>query len=1011
MSDRLSQTAAIQRRVADPSRSAWVSANSGTGKTYVLVRRVIRQLLAGAKPNAILCITYTKAAAAEMSVRLLSMLSKWALLSDDELRENVQAETGLELDDNELSRARKLFAQSLEVPGGLKIQTIHSFCGNLLGRFPTEAGLSVGVQPLEEDETEALRRATAEEVSQLLSQRNESDAATLREFAARFAAAQDGEDRRRKTLHHAFADAARFLQDLQFADGELLYPARLFECFGPGAVFDEDRLLAEWRDTVQRHRPLLRDLARRCSQAKGKKWNSLSVHFERCAEEPTDFSLVAEPPYYTESGALRAELRNPWTVPELSPLEEGFHRYHADCLAMQDRLRSCRHYAANVEFFYLAAVVLQVYEARKRERGLIDYEDLIRSALSLLRNTEMAWVRFRLDSGIDHILLDEAQDTTLAQWHLFDELVAEIAANADDAAGPDRQRSLFVVGDPKQSIYRFNGAEAALFTERRETFERQLAGRLATDRLSLSFRTSPAILNCVDAVFDQDDLRGFAKDYQRHDSHFEGRFGCVELWPVCPKSERPKYQPFMALSEDKDGSSGDQVLAEAIADDIAGRIASGEILACKDGRAVMPSDFLILFQRRNERFGAVHRALAAKGIPCAGADRVKMLEDTAVGDLLSLLRFAANTDDSLSLAVLLKSPFFGWSEEELFDLAAPRDEDALWRTLRKDASPRSKEAAAVLERALNAGARSGPFELITALIEGAADRATGHTALAARLGQDYRDAVEMFLSEAIAFEEGEPRSVHAFLARAEKSHKERKRELDTSSANGVRVMTAHGAKGLEAPIVYLADAERRQRYDSSRDPIVGVRTQDGRIVPVLLPSRKAEDCSRCAAWRTEEENRIDEEYRRLLYVGMTRAEERLIVCGAGDAKDGTWHRLVETAFAHLPEEAIDSRGAPWGGEIRIFSTGALPPVRQREEERSRAVEVPSWLHQSVKPEAASVVLYPSELPDEEEWTGEGLEAFGSHGGQAQARGLYVHRLLEHLPAVTADDRAERAQAL
>ncbi|MEM6914632.1 MAG: UvrD-helicase domain-containing protein, partial [Pseudomonadota bacterium] len=727
-------------------------------------------------------------------------------MPDDRLSVAIANVTGEEPKPSELPRARRLFAQALETPGGLKIQTIHSFCASLLGRFPAEAGLTLGFRALEDDEAARLLREAVREVAEAASQPGHPLHDQLVAVASRFQGETDDGFSMTPSLESAlttFSTKSRGLLSFTGIDPGAMDSA-LREAFGVGPEDTHDALQQACRDHLDlifvreviavfaEGGPKARKLAHKMEH------DLQNEDLSRFADDAFVFNAQGNPFSNVGDKDARGSIRD--FARRWADLTEHFSRY-------RDRVRAARAFEDNENFIVLALACITSYDGKKKARGGLDFDDLIEASLALLQNTSASWVRFKLDQGIRHVLLDEAQDTSLAQWSLFAELVSEVTDTDPTAAGSDEPSTLFVVGDPKQSIYAFNGAEAALFEANRKSYDTHLDGRLVAKDLFLSFRTAQPVLDVVDAVFAPGGPGAMPPPYQIHRARWNDRPGAVELWPPFDKPEKVTLPVWDLPVDIPQDNSIDRLVARAIAEDVRRRIDNEERLASCGGRAVEASDMMILLQRRSARFREVIKALDEAGVPCAGTDRVRVGDDVAVKDLIALLRFACNTDDCLSLAELLKSPFFGFSEDALFDLAHDRGPLRLWHVLRDRApgSDRYQRAAIELQQALDQGNRRGPYALLTSMLD-CGDPETGRTRLMARLGHGVNEPVAALLDEALAFEDAEPRSLHGFLHRAETMRAEIKREV-SEERSGVRVMTVHGAKGLEAPAVYVADAD------------------------------------------------------------------------------------------------------------------------------------------------------------------------------------------------------------
>lgn len=942
-----------------PAASTWLSANAGSGKTRVLTDRVARLLLKGVEPQHILCLTYTKAAATEMQNRLFRRLGEWAMLPVPDLRRSLAelGEAGV-LDADVLAQARRLFARAIETPGGLRIQTIHSFCATLLRRFPLEAGVSPQFSELDDRTARLLRDEIIEEMAE-----------AGHPVIAEVARAWTGEDFG-ALVGQIVGNRAKF--------GSVLTEDEARGLFGLGATETVDTLLARvflgdeavWMPAVI------------AAMAKGKPTDArgaeklMALDFAAPVpglltgcEDLFLFGAEAKAPYGAKVDSFPTKdvrLALGATIDKLNDLMrrvEGARETRCALAAMERTLTLHR----------FAAAFLPLYEARKTARGWLDFDDLITRARMVLTDPGVAaWVLFRLDGGIDHILVDEAQDTSPDQWRVIESLAAEFTAGR---SARDVERTLFVVGDKKQSIYSFQGADVAAFDEKHGTFSAQFGavGRMFQSLdLEHSFRSSPAVLRVVDATFGSRFPQALG-DRVEHIAFRDAMPGRVDLWPLIAKAEKNPEDdwknPVDLITEEHHFAR----LAGQIADEIKALIDAGTSIPLPDGtaRAVHAGDFLILVQRRSELFSEIIRACKARGLPIAGADRLKLGAELAVKDITALLAFLATPEDDLSLAAVLRSPLFGWTEGELYALAQPR-KGYLWQELRG----RTEFAAThdVLRDLLDQADFLRPFDLI----ERALTRHDGRRRLLARLGAEAEDGIDELLSQSLVYERTDVPSLTGFLTWLSTDEVEVKRQMDSEGAR-IRVMTVHGAKGLEAPVVILPDTcDRKSR---ERDEVFEVA---GR--PVWKTAAEASPAAIVAA-REARRQKEQAENLRLLYVALTRARTWLIVCGAGEvASEGAWWKLV--AGAMQAEGAVGCGG----GRLR-YSFGDWPAPAPRVAVAEAAVELPDWARRAA-PEVARAarVWSPSDLGGAKALAGDGLDE-----ETAKARGTALHLLLEQLP--------------
>lgn len=858
-----------QIEAASPRESTWLTANAGSGKTSVLTDRVARLLLEGTPPERILCLTYTKAAAGEMQNRLLRRLGEWAMLPDAVLvRQLARMGAGT----GDLPAARRLFARAIEAPGGLKVQTIHAFCAAILRRFPLEAGVPPGFAELDERSAANLR---AEIVERMAEDRAPeiADLVTLHSDHGldRFLAAITG-------------PAARFElpPDRDALWGWAGLPAGfdtaslIAGTLGPG---DRD-LLAELMDLLPQGSTNDRKLR---DALAGGNWDAPGLAELALLERQLLFGEKTAAPFAAKLGAIPTKaLRNGCCAHLLADLEALMGRVES-ARGRRIALAFCEGSAALHRFAHAFATR---YAEAKRGEGWLDFDDLITRTATLLSRSSMAqWVLFRLDGGVDHILVDEAQDTSPAQWQVIARLVAEFTAGA---GAREVDRTLFVVGDPKQSIYSFQGADAAVFEARRETFARdfEAGGRPIADRaLRHSFRSSPAILSLVDAVFQGDAAEGLGGP-PVHVPFRPDQPGRVDLWPAIPRPDAPEPRRW---SEPLDGiapPSEMAVLADAVARRVKAMLGTPFLdIRAKPGpqpRAIEPRDIMILVQRRSKLFDALIRSLKAHHLPVAGADRMKLAGELAVRDIRAVLSVLATSEDDLSLAAALRSPLFGLDEDALYRLAAHRGgylREALWES-RHDA------VKAVLHDLRGASQSLRPYDLIARLLI----RHDGRARLIERLGTEAEDGIAELMSQALAYEATGTPSLTGFLTWLGEDDIEVKR--GPGGAGLIRVMTVHGAKGLESPVVILPDTACRNAPSAPTHLPLPDR-------PAVLRGRKGQRPPQVEAAVAAEAARAAEERRRLLYVAMTRAESWLIVAAAGETGSGTdsWYAMVEEGFA------------------------------------------------------------------------------------------------------------------
>jgi ATP-dependent helicase/nuclease subunit A len=1007
MTDRNPQVVA-----SDPQASAFVTANAGSGKTRTLVDRVARLLLRGARPEAILCVTYTKAAAAEMQRRLFDRLGAWAVMDDAELIGELE---GIEEQPGDLGRARALFARALETPGGLKIQTIHAFCEKLLRRFPIEAGVSPGFQVLEDQAARAVSDDARDQVAHmamrdpddLLGQAYAKLAADLdfRSFNDMFACFET----RRRSLS-AYISACKERRGVAWD----VWNRCGFEAPEPAADI-RSRAVAPPALDVALWREAAEVLAgggvkdQTCSECMGEV-------AETAALGKADFDKAVAA-FCTKQGETAKWLENAAVMKARPVLQERLTQERERLFAARERARAAQVAEDTTAVLLLAEAYIGIYGALKQMQGGLDFNDLIERVNELLTaRTDAAWVLFKLDGGLDHILLDEAQDTAPDQWGILRALSGEFfAGEGVRAAG----RTVFAVGDEKQSIFSFQGAAPERFlAELREYADlaHSVGRRFEAPALLTSYRSTPEVLDFVDAVFrDPRALGGLRPQAYRkseevaHVANRPAGDGAVEIWPLESGDGAAESDPWAPLDVDPP-EGANKKLARRIAREIRGAIDRGEAVWDRSNvwRACGAGDFLILVRRRNALFQEIIRALKKEQVPVGGADRLKLSEHILFDDLLALARFVLFPNDDLNLAALLKSPFAELDEESLYDLVQPRT-GSLWAELNARGPERGDWSAALEFLAWTRKAAEGrqPFDFYGRVLsrtdcEGCSVRAR----ILTRLGREAEDALEAFMAEALAAEGRGARELETFAAEMARSDIEVKREQEDGKGY-VRVMTVHGAKGLEAPIVILPDTTSRAKPQGP--PLLS--TLDGGF---LWCARKGDDCEASAEAREARTDATDDESLRLLYVALTRARDRLILCGveranikAGYEADSWWD-YVQRGFA---DQLVvgRSRQIPDDEDRPIRRFGAEPrraPAMGRAAAEAEAL--PGWARMRAEPEpAAQRYASPSQLA--EHARGPAPSPLDAVGGLGRfRRGDLIHRLLQLLPDVAPERRRSEA---
>ncbi|MCB5424666.1 double-strand break repair helicase AddA [Altererythrobacter sp. CC-YST694] len=999
-----------QAHAVDPERTVWLSASAGTGKTQVLSARVLRLLLQpDVQPSEILCLTFTKAGAAEMAVRVNEVLAGWVRMPDGDLAADLKA-IGADFGPDAIERARTLFASVLDCPGGgLRIDTIHAFAQWLLSAFPEEAGLTPGTRAMEDRERSLLAREVLAEM--LVEAQQQGDEETLDALA-------DLSLRKGPDAVEAWLMTCAQAREAWFGAGAWIPPFadRLNQLLGLPADASEADIVAlcadDRFDTVS---------LRMCMTAQAG-WKAKTGQDTASAIGEW---LAASPGERAErlgdlQSALFTQKGEPRSLKQMLGIDPAYPDYVA---RVGERIAEVAQFKAllGLAKWLLSALMLGrkfalAWEDAKNREGLIDFDDQIRRASDLLHRSDLAdWIRYKLDRRFDHILVDEAQDTNEAQWRIIDALTGDFFAGLGQRDG--KMRTLFVVGDYKQAIFRFQGTSPENFARARDRVRKALAGAVANAReargggpardlldlgLGQSFRTAQQVLTFVDEAIAAIGHGRFGLSDEPEKHFGDDRPGLVILW-----------QPVSSEANDAGEDEGEQSWISSAERRMAGKIArqvkawldQGFPLAKGRHRNAGPGDIMVLVRKRRDLAGLIVARLYAAGVPVAGVDRLRLGAPLAVKDLMAALRFAAQPLDDLNLANLLVSPLIGWSQQDLLDHGWREDGRVrLWGHLRASSDPLVRATLVQLGELLARADYEPPQALLHWILVGSWQ---GRRKLVARLGREANDPIDELLNAALAYASALTPSLQGFIQWFDAGEGELKREAGASS-DLVRVMTVHGSKGLQAPIVILADAAGNP--DTS--PPRGLELEEilpggaGRRVP--LPSLSGEEkVGRIAQAEAAGAAAEREEHWRLLYVAMTRAEEALFIGGAlGSREDepapDSWHAQLRPIFTGEPIE-----DPVWG---RRWEIGALPPPvagGSPAVSGEASIALPEWALRPIGPEPRPPrPLAPSSLGED---TAPMPPMPPGTMEAAARRGTLIHALLERLPELERDARAGAAR--
>ncbi|HYD26396.1 double-strand break repair helicase AddA [Brevundimonas sp.] len=1003
-----------QIAAADPRRSVFVTANAGSGKTSTLVDRVARLLLEEVQPGEILCVTYTKAAAAEMQARLFDRLGEWAVMSDDRLAQSLadlDTRDPASLTTADLSKARRLFAKALETPGGLKIQTIHAFCEKLLRRFPIEADVTPGFTVLENEAALALSHEAREELARRALADPEGPVGRA---YSHFAVELDWGSFQ-SLLAMIEADRAKLTDyTARVADGRAPAPHVLV---GSGPDETPESVEADFLHWLNRGQ-----------------WNLVaeamatgSANDQKCAARMRGaawtFAGLAD--VFLTNGEARKAMATAKAPPNAAARLDDWQLKYLSAL---ETMRKARVAQDTIHVLTLAEVHARLYDQAKAAKGALDFGDLVARTVDLLTGkASAAWVLYKLDGGIEHVLVDEAQDTAPQQWDILRALTEGFFAGEGGrrftpvpASGQRLDRTVFAVGDEKQSIYSFQGARPERLRQEAQRYDSLVTGSGAAFdgvELATSFRSTPEVLKFVDAVFDSPGRTAALVGEEiaaipPHLAKREGQHGCVDLWPLFEDVKPPEPDVWDPVDQEP-GTSGRKRLAAGLAAEIRRQVETGEAVYDRKSRKLRPcgwGDFLILVRRRDATFEEIIRALKIAGVPVAGADRLKLSSHIVFDDLIALARFALFPDDDLSLAGVLRSPFCDVDEDSLFALAGGKDRQKLWRELGQRATERPEwsHARDLLAFALDSRARD-PFAFFSGLLNRVdASGLSGRARILRRLGREAEEAIDETLNQVLSAEDRGAVDLETCVALLEAADVEVKRELEGPRGE-VRVMTVHGAKGLEAPIVILPDTTSRAKAQGPG--LMPVALDDGAEAWLMCPGSSKEDCPASKAAREARQARTDAETLRLLYVALTRARDRLIVLGraCGNSKqgydEGSWWQALTETFDRLGDRVRDI-----GDGVRRFGAdpARLAPAPAASAGRTAR---PDWAGAPPAADTAARSAAPSQMEGAVRIPAPSPLAVAAGPGAPLGRfrrGDLIHRLLERLPEITPAERTAAA---
>ncbi len=1010
----------MRSNAINPNFSVWVNASAGTGKTKILIDRVLRLLLEN-KRN-ILCLTFTNAAANEMENRIHSILSKWAICSESELIMDLEqldffpmssqcvtlgsqhpylssqcVTLGSRKNKDYLTRARRLFSELENL--GLTIQTIHAFCYKLISSFPIEAGIAPNCTLSKCKElhsiifNKVLHNETVQDSINFIA--TEIDENKLRDLLYTLCVKRSMSANDSKYIKDKLS-APDEIHDLQSETIE--HVGRLAEILSEGSKRDQSYSEILYSTVIpagiQKKRTSVS-----YSDDTGIKWNDTKI------ENLAKVFLKSE----SHEKKSISSIATKSILEKFKDAEQTIESVQNVVFTHIRDMNSYQIFKRTSSLLGVFKVYVDLYNSEKSKNALLDYNDIINLATNLLSNPNYKdWILFNLDQKIDHILVDEAQDNSISQWKIITNLCDEFFA------GNDEKRTLFVVGDVKQSIYRFQGANPHLFNYMQQYFHTKTGGRdWISCQLEKSFRSTPEVLMLVDRIFNNFRAEiSFNDNEIKHVPHRENDQGYIEIWPALPRRKEKEQQALQIPLTCKEGYTiADRLLAQTIANRIHNWLNEGRILVAKD-RHIEPRDIMVLVRQRNVLVDYIISELKKANVPVVGRDYFRIMDYIAVQDLIALAEFLLLQANDLALANALKSPLFNFTEDDLFNIAYDRKEHSLWERLQDYHGVIYSE----LNYLINLSYAESPLTLFTHILR------TGKKKFAARLGLECFEVLDEFMNLVLQFENP---SLQAFVQWIKENNPEIKNDMQ-SERNAVRIMTIHKSKGLQAPIVFLVDTNTVPR---NSERIIF----DGTEVPFWCGKNNNAYCD-----QVKREKKLEDynEYLRLLYVALTRAEDELYILSKEPVQKGSWYDLItqygtsyekkqaylQPIFKEKVEVLCVNANYPYiykkrdSFDVPVIS---LPPALAHSSVSSQRPPLSSQcltLEKEEKPASAThssmsfqhlMLESRKKEPVSATWMtnrGTGMTESSTGMTDGYARGLIIHSILQYMPKIEKERR-------
>ncbi len=934
VSPKSNQTNSIKSRTdkaklaINPEANIAVFASAGSGKTHLLVHRILKLLLSGVEPSHILAITFTRKAAAEMQERLMKVLAEWAIADELQIKTILQS---LSHPHNEASitKARKLYEELLFSEFEMRITTFHAFCQDILKRFAIHAGVPAGFRVTENnDELKLEARKRLFKTAQLEEEKQLGKALFTLLLHC-------------NTVNNVYEVLDTFIDSRSdwrsFTENQSDPVKYANECLHK-LIFNKQE---KFKKPLESLKPQLQEYLTYLSAHKTKtnqsKCDLLSTFLE--IEYPKNKHLDIIVPVFFTSKKEKREIKATKTLEKsLAEKTHIFISLHESICAEVDELLDVIKKENLVEFnqawFYAGHRLLEVYQDLKFSQHTLDFDDLEWYTYLLLnQHDSAAWIQYKLDQRIQHILIDEFQDTNPTQWNLIFPLLSELAIDSHD-----NHRSLFIVGDAKQSIYGFRRANPELqYTAAEWAKDNLNAQLLETDD---SYRSSPAIIDFVNRVFSQQNIA--LNNFNLHLAVQSKLWGQVQVNQLTQTNntelEESNQQGFRdPLTEEKQNFESDshylegQQVAIKICDLVDNAIS---VMDNQVPRCIQYNDIIILARNRTH-LAQLELALSEKQIPFISTYEGNFLNRLEVQDILSLLTYLTQTHNDLALAQVLRSPLYGMSDQDLMKIAC--QSESTWHEKLKSYAESSdntlaKQAFDQLQHWRTISNTLPVHDLLDRIYFETNLLSRYTSSLAGTHSEEIKkhilDNLTALLQLSLDIDAGRYSSIQSFLTSLQNmqlSNISGYTQLHQNN-NAVQIMTIHSAKGLEAPVVFLVDTGPKKKQLHTYKSIINWPSNTKRPEQFFLVGRK-DSVDKVTQSIIEQQTITNwKEELNLLYVALTRAKQYLFISGtASNQSSQSWHSIISNA---LSGDFKDLNNDTWTSE---FGTPPSVKIRKSDE--------------------------------------------------------------------------------